>query len=578
MRFLDQLKQLVAGLSMRQRIIIIAAAVLVAGGLYYFTAWRKDRDFKPLFTKLAAEDAGQVVAKIRESGVEYRLSENGSTILVPSAKVPELRLQLASAGLPKTGRIGYELFDKTNFGVTDFTEQVNFHRALEGELERSIMSLSEVEQARVHVTFPKESIYTENRQPAKASILIKLKPGSDLSPPNVTAITRLASSAVEGLMPEGVSVLDMNGNLLTPLKKPGLPDAAEPNDAVLEYKTKIERDLLRKLASTLDPVLGPDKYRMGLTVECDFTSGEQSEETFDPAKSVMVTSQKTEDASTGMLASGTPGTASNLPRPTSRASTGSAGNNRRTENITYQSSRMVKRLKLPEGNIKRISLAVILDQTVRFDKGQKVIDPPTPERIKTIKDLAAGVVGFQAERGDQLVVDTVPFDATLKIQLPSPPATAAPGAPGNKPNQAPVPNWMPAWLDEAMKNKNFFVFAGIGAAVALLLFGAVVWFMIHLITRKRKFSATVAGQLVGPDGKAIEAGPTIEQELEAKMAEQAALKEKQAREVLNTLKLPPVTTKKAEVLVKSISAEAKKDPSAMLQVIRTWLNNPDYEH
>jgi flagellar M-ring protein FliF len=569
---MNQLKQLVARLSMRQRITVAVAAVLVALGLFYFAGWKKDRDFKPLFTNLAAEDAGQVVTRIRESGVEYRLSENGTTILIPSAKVAELRLQLASAGLPKTGRIGYELFDKTNFGVTDFAEQVNFHRALEGELERSVMSLAEVEQARVHITFPKDSIYTENREAAKASVLVKLRLGAHLSAQNVVAICHLTSSAVEGLTPDEVSVLDMNGNLLSRVKKPGLPDGPEPNDAILEYKQKIERDLLNKLTSTFDPMLGQDTYRVGLTIDCDFTSGEQSEEIFDPSKSVMVTSQRSDDASSGLIASGVPGTASNLPRPTSRPSTGNSGNSRRTENISYQSSRMVKRLKLPQGNIKRISLSIILDQSVRFEKGKKIIEPPSPEKLKVVKDLAAGLVGIQPDRGDQVIVETLPFDATLKIQPPAPPTAAAPA-----PNAPPAPNWMPAWLQEAMRTKNFFIYVGIGAGVALLLMGATFWLILRMIKKKKKIAAKFGGEVEAGGTRAI-AGSSLEQELEAKIAEQAALKEKQAKEVLNSLKLPAVTTKKAEILVKSISAEAKKDPTALVQVIRTWLNNPDYEH
>src|SRR5579885_2788562 len=202
---MDQLKQLLARLTLRQKITIAAVAVAVIGGLAGLSKWSKERDFKPLLTNLSAEDAGQAIARLRESGVEYRLSDNGSTILAPSAKIAELRLQLAAAGLPKSGRIGFELFDRNNFGATDFTEQVNYRRALEGELERSVASLAEVEQARVHLTFPKESIYTESRQPAKASVLVKLRPGARLSSQNVQAICNLTASAVEGLAPEFVS-------------------------------------------------------------------------------------------------------------------------------------------------------------------------------------------------------------------------------------------------------------------------------------------------------------------------------------------------------------------------------------
>ena len=194
---MNQIKRLITSLSLQQRIVIGVAAALVIGAIIAAANWARERDFRPLYTNLSPEDAGVVVAKVHESGAEYRLAANGTTVLVPSAKVDELRLQLAAAGIPKTGRIGYELFDKTNFGATDFTEQINYHRALEGELERSMMGLSQVEQARIHITFPKDSIFSEERQPAKASVMLKLRIGAKLTPQNVAAICNLTASAVE---------------------------------------------------------------------------------------------------------------------------------------------------------------------------------------------------------------------------------------------------------------------------------------------------------------------------------------------------------------------------------------------
>jgi flagellar M-ring protein FliF len=564
---MDQLKQLIARLTIRQRIVIGAAAILVVTGLVLLSRWNKERDFKPLFTNLATEDAGQVINRLREGGTEYRLAENGTTVLVPSAKVAELRLQLASAGLPKAGRIGFELFDKTNFGATDFTEQINYHRALEGELERSVMSLAEVEQARVHVTFPKESIYLESRQPAKASILVKLRLGAKLSNQNVLAICHLAASAVEGLAPEAVSVLDMNGNLLSRPRRAGLPDGPQPDEALLEYRQKIERDITGKINATLEPLLGPEKYRAGVTVDCDFTSGEQSEETFDPAKSVMVTSQRTEDGSTGLIASGVPGTASNMPRPTSRPATGTSGNSRRTENITYQSSRLVKHVKLPQGNVKRISISVLLDHSVRFDKGKKIMEPPSAEKLKVVRDLVAGVAGVQADRGDQVIVESFPFEATLALQLP-PASAAQPAQPGQQ-----VLLYLPAWLQEAMKNKTFVILAGVGAGLVLLVAGLILFLLFRM--RRKKMKAKMAAAIAAAEQKAL-AAADVEKEIEAKIAEQSALKEQQAVDLLKSLKLPPVKTKKTEVLVKHIAAEAKKDPAVMAQVIRSWLNSSDY--
>src|SRR5215813_6758006 len=208
------MQRLLARLSMRQRITIVLVAVLVGAGLYSAVQWKKESDFKPLFTGLAGEDAAGIVQKLKESGAEYRLSEGGGSVLVPSGRLNELRLTMAAAGLPKSGRIGFELFDKVNLGATEFTEHINYRRALEGELERTIMTLAEVEQARVHLTFPKESVFLDSKQPAKASVMVKVRPGARLAPQNVQAINHLVASAVEGLSPDAVSVLDMNGNLL----------------------------------------------------------------------------------------------------------------------------------------------------------------------------------------------------------------------------------------------------------------------------------------------------------------------------------------------------------------------------
>ncbi len=228
--------------------------------------------------------------------------------MVPEARVAELRLEMAGLGLPKTGRIGFEIFDKTNFGITDFAEHVNYRRAVEGELERSVMALAAVQQARVHVTLPKESVFTDSRESAKASVLVGLRPGARLSAQNVVAIINLVSSAVEGLTPESISVVDMNGNLLSRPRRDGLPDGAQISEAALEYKQAIEHDLVVKINNTLDPLLGADKFRTGVSADVDMSSGEQSEETFDPSKSVMVSSQKTEDSSgtTRAVAAATP--------------------------------------------------------------------------------------------------------------------------------------------------------------------------------------------------------------------------------------------------------------------------------
>src|SRR5664279_2276156 len=201
---MDQLFKLVSGLSNRQRITIVLAALLTGAAIFGFSRWKRESDFRSLYSSMAPEDAAGVVQKLRETGVDFRLSDNGGTVLVPSGALAESRLALAAAGLPKTGRIGFELFDKSAFGATDFVEHINYKRALEGELERSMMSLAEVEEARVHLTLPKESVFLDKQEPAKASVMVKLRQGAQISPANAVAVTNLVASAVEGLVPESV--------------------------------------------------------------------------------------------------------------------------------------------------------------------------------------------------------------------------------------------------------------------------------------------------------------------------------------------------------------------------------------
>jgi flagellar M-ring protein FliF len=278
----------------------------------------------------------------------------------------------------------------------------------------------------------------------------------------------------------------------------------------------------------------------------------------------MVTSQRTEDGTTALATGGVPGTASNLPRPAPRPASGVGGSNRRTENISYQSSRVVRHTKLPQGAVRRMSISVLLDQAVRFENGKKIIEPPAPEKLKIVKDLVAGIGGIQPDRGDQVIVESFPFDATLTL---GPPGTqSAPQAPPR------VSPWGPAWLQALMRDKNLPVLVGIGAAAGLCLIGGL-WFVLRARSKKRAVHLLKELEAAGKR-KAIGAAE-VEEQLEAKLAEQVALKERQAQEVLNNLKLPPIKTKKSEVLLKHIGEEARKDPVAMAHVIRTWLNASD---
>lgn len=462
---MDPILKLIAGLSLKQRLSIIAAAALVVAGTLAFVHWKHEGDFRPLYTSMAPEDASTVVQKLRETAVEYRLAENGSSVLVPSQKLAESRLALAAAGLPKTGRIGFELFDKSNFGATEFVEHINYKRAMEGELERSVMSLSEVEQARVHLTLSKDSVFLDQQQPAKASVMVKLKPGAEISPQNVLAVTNLVASAVEGLSPEAVTVVDMDGALLSRPRKASNGANNEVTSESLEMRAQLEKNLVAKISETLEPLLGAKNFRAGASVDYDMTSAEQQEETLDPARSVMQSSQKTEDVTErATLSAGIPGTASNLPNPAPTSSKLSGGVSRRTENVNYQTSRVVRHTKIPQGIIRRMSLAILVDQAVRWEGDgaakHRVLIPPTPETLKTIRDLVAGVTGLSTERGDQLVVETLPFESSLNAE---PPAAAKPVA-GSKPGKKD-----PAWLEFIKNYRDLAAPLAVGLALLLVL-------------------------------------------------------------------------------------------------------------
>lgn len=545
-----QLKKLWASLSTLQRVTILLAAVAVGTGLFYFSRWRTESDFRPLYTARGAEDAGAVVEKLKAGGTQYKLSEDGRTVLVPSAQVAELRLSLAAAGVPRNGRIGFELFDKANFGATEFAEQVNFRRALEGELERSVVCLSAVEEARVHLTLPKDSVFLESRQQAKASVMVKLKFGARLTPQNIAAVSNLIASAVEGLSPDAVSLLDMQGNLLNRPRRPAGPEGEQASEATLEFRQAMERDLVAKINLTLDPLLGPEKFRASAALDCDFSSGEQSEETFDPNRSVMVTSMKTDETSGAAGASGVPGTASNLPRPASRPASSQGGLSRTTENITYQSSRMVRRTRLPQGTVKRMSVAVLVDHDVKWAKTGAVmrrsVEPPSAEKLKVIQGLVAAVIGLNKERGDQLIVESLPFESTLNREEPASPP--------------PSPTLPPTWIDK-LKGQNALYLAALAAVLLLLVVSAAIWRIGS--KRRRAFEVSSAAELAPGQTPEGTASPGRQAERQIRDAAPAYAE------------LAPTPPGKADILAARLRNAVKREPEASAQVFKTWLTEDE---
>jgi flagellar M-ring protein FliF len=581
---MDQAKKLLRALTVRQLATIAIVAIAVVAGVMWFSRWERESGLRPLYGGLAPEDASAIVQKLREGGVDYKITNNGTELLAPEDKVPELRLEMAGLGLPKTGRIGFEIFDKTNFGITDFAEHVNYRRALEGELERSVMAISDVQQARVHVTLPKDSVFTEAREAAKASVLVGLRPGTRLSAPNVIAITNLVSSAVEGLAPEAVSLVDMSGNLLSRPRRESLADSTQITEAVLEYRQAIEHDVAAKINSTLEPLLGPDKFRTGVSADIDMTSGEQSEETFDPTKSVMLSSQKMEDSSgTTRLGSGAPGTAANLPpqqttpsnapqqppaasaqpaqQPGQPAATqtqtaqqapprtggNSSSTTRRSESITYQSSRITKHLKLPQGAVKRLSIAVLVDQGSKMEgkgaQAHRVVVPPDTEKLKAIQALVGTLVGLDTARGDQLTVEALPFDNSTNIDSGS---LGAPGA-QKKPEDV--------FSFETLKKKPALLWGSVGGVV--LAIALVVFAFVRGARRGSRMEAQQALPVVDAYG-GLPPAPTV---APAAIGEPA--------------RLPALLPSRTEALLTQLQDNTRNNPEAWVTIVRGWLSDEE---
>jgi flagellar M-ring protein FliF len=406
------------GLTLRQRLTLVGSAVMVAGTLWLFVALIGKGEYKTLYSGLTPSEARSIAQRLAAESVPTEVSADGATLRVPASQLDKVRLEMAADGLPLSGRLGFELFDKPNWAGSDFAEKVNYQRALEGELERTIGALSEVEGVRVHLVLPHESLFTESERDAKAAVLVRLR-GGRLSDQSLDAISYLVSSAVDNLRPENVTVVDANGHVpLTPHPngKHGLQEGA----------TELETALADKLVATLAPVVGADQVKAKITVEYEMASSEQTQEAYDPNDSVVLTSQLSSDLSNNAEPDGgVPGASSNVPQANapeaktapdnSEASSDVQG--QKSENKTFAVGKTVKHVIEPAGEIKRISAAVLVDDALEI-KGEgnqktRVRRKRTPEELKQIEALAAAAIGLNTQRGDRLAVENLPFTSSL---------------------------------------------------------------------------------------------------------------------------------------------------------------------
>lgn len=421
MSTIQQIKDIWGRLPMAGRIATIGAAVATIGLIGAMVYYGSQPEYGVLFSDLKAEDAQTIVEKLKASGVPYSLANNGTTIQVPHEKISELRLQIASAGVLSGGHVGFDLFDKTTFGATDFAQQVNYRRAIEGELAKTLEGMEEVEGVRVHISPKKESVFMEKTEGAKASVMLRVRQGKELSPERTDAIVSLVASAVEGLEPSNVSVMDSRGRLLTSGRsKTGAFNDAGAFNAQLEAKQKFEQETAARVIALLEPVIGEGRVRADVSSDVDFSQVEQTEERYNPQSQVVRSQQNTQETRNSPrqnlpVAVGARANDPTAPPPAGANTNPQQANNladQRVSNTTnYEIDKTTRKTIGGGGRINRMTVSVVVDNKIV----EGIEAARTPEEIKQIQDLVGAAVGTDTNRGDSVVVQTMPFDKPAAI-------------------------------------------------------------------------------------------------------------------------------------------------------------------
>jgi len=412
---LDQVAQFFNGLTLRQRVLMVAGAGLVAATLWVFVGLIGNPRYVILYSGLKTGDAQSLASRLAAKNIDYQLSPDGASLSVPADKLDAARLETASQGLPRNARLGFELFDSPNWAGSDFTEKVNYQRALEGELERTLQTLGEVEAVRVHLVLPRESVFTEQERAAKAAVILKTRAGG-LSEAAQLAIPQLVASAVDGLSPENVTVVDADSN--TPLLRPRGPGGGRGS-------YDLDEELAKTLLRTLEPVVGEGHVRASVHVEYDLSTSDHTEELYDPKTAAAVSLQKSEETMGGAGPAGVPGTASNTPGGAGAAvqtSVQQEQQSSRSESSTYAVSKSVRHTLEPAGRVKRIAAAVLVDDAVEYaEKEGKPITTRrkrTPDEMKEIERLAQAAIGVDDKRGDVLALENMSFQEAPAEAVP----------------------------------------------------------------------------------------------------------------------------------------------------------------
>ncbi len=414
---LQRMGQFFRGLTLNQRLLLGGVAALIAGTLWIFVTLLGQPKYVTLYSGLRSEEAQSLASRLAAKNIPHQVSPDGGSLLVPDDRLDASRLETAAAGLPRSARLGFELFDTPNWAGSDFTEKVNYQRALEGELERTLATLSEVEAVRVHLVMPQESLFTEQQHDAKAAVILKTRSGH-LSEQAQQAIPQLVASAVDRLRPENVTVVDADSN--TPL--------VHNRGGAEGQAYGLDEELAKTLVHTLEPVVGADHVRASVHVEYELGTSEDTQETYDPKTAATLTQEHSEESSTGGAPSGVPGTASNVPSgtPAPASSAGAEQSTSRSDSTTYAVSKSLHHSVEPPGRVHRIAAAVLVDDAVETTEqaGKRTTTrrKRTTDEMKQIEELAQAAIGVNAQRGDVLAVENLSFQES-PVESPPPPPT-----------------------------------------------------------------------------------------------------------------------------------------------------------
>jgi flagellar M-ring protein FliF len=398
--------------------------IAIVGGSIIGLTFIQKETYHTLFAGLSTEDASMVVTKLKEQKIPYQLGLGGSSISVPKEKVYDVRLMLASQNsLPGGSGIGFELFDKTNYGMTEFMQNVNYKRAIQGELSRTINQMPEVKASRIHLAMPEKTLFTDKEKDVTASVFLKLKPGKALSKDQVSGIVQLVAGSIENLKPENVSIIDSSGKILY---KSG--DANSPvvlSGQQFELQKGVEKRVEESIQTMLDKFIPASKSIVRANVELNLRKVEKVEEEYLPGKSVITNEKKSREkaATQAPKVGGVPGVASNNPAVTAAATAAakqetaqqkSNESEREESQTTYEVSKSVRKIVEPFGDIRKISVAIVLDGKYEKVKGAKGDElkyvPRSQKELSDVKGLVARAVGFNEERGDKIEVLNIPFE------------------------------------------------------------------------------------------------------------------------------------------------------------------------